>query len=34
MLVPRHSLQERAPSIDVLPNQETTDDKWQPYNSM
>ena len=34
MLVPCHSLQEGAPSIEPLPTQETTDDQWQPYNSM
>ena len=35
MLVSCHSLQEEAPSIEPHPNQEnTTDDQWQPYNSM
>ena len=35
MLVPCHSLQEEVPSIEPLPTQEnTTDDQWQPYNSM
>ena len=34
MLVPGHFLQEGAPSIEPLPNQETTDDQWQPYDGM
>ena len=35
MLAPCHSLQEGASSNEPLPNQEnTTDDQWQPYNSM
>ena len=34
MLVPCHSLQE-GPSIEPHPTQEnTSDDQWQPYNSM
>ena len=35
MLVPYHSLQEEVPSKEPHSNQETTtDDQWQPYNSM
>ena len=35
MLVPCHSLQEGVSSIKPYPTQEnTSDDQWQPYNSM
>ena len=35
MLVPCHSLQEEAPSIEPQSTQETTsNDQWQPYDSM
>ena len=35
MLVPCHSLQEEAPSIEPQSTQETTsNDQWEPYNSM
>ena len=35
MLVPCHSQQEGVPSIEPHPTQEnTSDDQWQPYNSM
>ena len=34
MLVPCHSLQEEVPSIEPQSIQETTDDQWQPYDSM
>ena len=35
MLVPYHSLQEGAPSNEPHSTQEnTSDDQWQPYNSM
>ena len=35
MLVPCHSLQEEASSTEPQSTQEnTTDDQWQPYNSM